>query len=139
MLYHRNRRMRVNESVRSLVRETTLTTNDFVMPIFVMEGEQKEEPIASMPGIFRRSIDLTVRECKELFALGVKSVNLYMKVSENLKDNTGKEAWNKDGLMQKTIREIKNAVPEMIVMPDVALDPLLHLRTRRHYYQRPNR
>ena len=74
-----------------------------------------------MPGIFRRSIDLTVKECKELFSLGVKAVNLYMKVSENLKDNTGKEAWNPNGLMQNTIKAIKDAVPEMIVMPDVAL------------------
>lgn len=123
MLYYRNRRLRVNESIRSLVRETTLSVNDFVMPIFVMEGENQQEAIPSMPGIFRRSIDLTVKECKELFNLGVKSVNLYMKVSEDLKDNTGKEAWNKNGLMQRTIREIKNAVPEMVVMPDVALDP----------------
>ena len=123
IIYSRNRRLRTSASVRALVQETVLTTNDFVMPIFVMEGENLQEPIASMPGIFRRSLDLTVKECKELFSLGVKAVNLYMKVSEDLKDNTGKEAWNKDGLMQRTIREIKNAVPEMIVMPDVALDP----------------
>ncbi|WP_297986595.1 porphobilinogen synthase [uncultured Chryseobacterium sp.] len=123
IIYSRNRRLRTNASVRALVQETVLTTNDFVMPMFVMEGENLQEPIASMPGIFRRSLDLTVKECKELFSLGVKAVNLYMKVSEDLKDNTGKEAWNKDGLMQRTIREIKNAVPEMIVMPDVALDP----------------
>ena len=123
MIYSRNRRLRTNESVRSLVRETVLTTNDFVMPLFVMEGENKAEPIASMPGIFRRSIDLTVKECKELFSLGIKAVNLYMKVSEDLKDNTGKEAWNPNGLMQRAIKEIKNAIPEMVVMPDVALDP----------------
>lgn len=123
MIYSRNRRLRVNESIRSLVRETTLTTNDFVMPIFVMEGENKQEPIPSMPGIFRRSIDLTVKECKDLYALGVKAVNLYMKVGEEVKDNTGKEAWNPNGLMQKTIKAIKDAVPGMIVMPDVALDP----------------
>lgn len=123
LIYSRNRRLRTNESIRSLVRETTLTTSDFVMPMFVMEGENLQEPIPSMPGIFRRSIDLTIKECKELFSLGINAINLYMKVSENLKDNTGKEAWNKDGLMQRTIREIKNAVPEMIVMPDVALDP----------------
>ncbi len=123
LIYSRNRRLRTNESIRSLVRETTLTTSDFVMPMFVMEGENLQEPIPSMPGIFRSSIDLTVKECKELFSLGIKAINLYMKVSENLKDNTGKEAWNKDGLMQRTIREIKNAIPEMIVMPDVALDP----------------
>jgi len=109
--------------MRGLVRECSLSVNDFVMPIFVMEGENKEEAIASMPGIFRRSIDLTVKECKELFSLGVKAVNLYMKVSDDLKDNTGKEAWNKDGLMQNTIKAIKDAVPEMVIMPDVALDP----------------
>lgn len=123
MIHSRNRRLRVNESIRSLVRENVLTTDDFVMPIFVMEGENKQEAIPSMPGIFRRSIDLTVKECKELFSLGVKAVNLYMKVSEDLKDNTGKESWNKNGLMQNTIKAIKDAVPGMIVMPDVALDP----------------
>ncbi|WP_407405555.1 porphobilinogen synthase [Chryseobacterium sp.] len=123
MIYSRNRRLRVNASIRSLVSENTLSTNDFVMPIFVMEGQNKQEPIDSMPGIFRRSIDLTVIECKELFSLGVKAVNLYMKVSDTLKDNTGKEAWNKNGLTQNAIRAIKDAIPEMILMPDVALDP----------------
>ncbi len=119
----RNRRLRTNASIRALVQETVLTTNDFVMPIFVMEGVNKQEAISSMPGIFRRTLDLTVKECQELFSLGVKGVNLYMKVSEDLKDNTGKESWNKNGLMQNTIKAIKDAVPEMIVMPDVALDP----------------
>ena len=88
-----------------------------------MEGQGKQEPIPSMPGIFRRSIDLTIKECQELFKLGIKAVNLYMKVSDHLKDNTGKEAWNPNGLMQQTIGAIKDAVPEMVVMPDVALDP----------------
>ncbi|ROI09132.1 porphobilinogen synthase [Chryseobacterium sp. H3056] len=119
----RNRRLRTTPALRALVQETVLTTNDFVMPIFVMEGSQKQEPISAMPGIFRRSIDLTVQECRELFSLGIKGVNLYMKVSEDLKDNTGKEAWNKNGLMQNTIKAIKDAVPEMVIMPDVALDP----------------
>ena len=123
IIYSRNRRLRVSATLRSLVQETVLTTNDFVMPIFVMEGSGKKEAIATMPGIFRRSLDLTVLECKELFSLGIKAVNLYMKVSENLKDNTGKEAWNANGLMQNTIKAIKDAVPEMIIMPDVALDP----------------
>lgn len=109
--------------VRALVQETTLTVNDLVMPMFVMEGKGEQQPIASMPGIFRRSVDLAVEECKALYSLGVKAVNLYMKVPDDLKDNTGKEAWNKDGLMQRTIREIKAAVPEMVLMPDVALDP----------------
>ncbi|SFI54255.1 porphobilinogen synthase [Halpernia frigidisoli] len=123
IIYSRNRRLRVSATLRSLVQETVLMTNDFVMPIFVMEGSGKKEAISSMPGIFRRSLDLTILECKELFSLGVKAVNLYMKVSENLKDNTGKESWNANGLMQSTIKAIKDAVPEMIIMPDVALDP----------------
>lgn len=123
IIYSRNRRLRTNASIRALVQETALTTNDFVMPVFVMEGENTQEPISSMPGIFRRTLDLTVKECRELYSLGIKGVNLYMKVSENLKDNKGTEAWNANGLMQNTIKAIKDAVPGMVIMPDVALDP----------------
>jgi porphobilinogen synthase len=120
---HRGRRLRTNESIRSLVRETSLSPSDFMFPMFIAEGENLQVEIASMPGIFRRSIDLTVKEIKEIYALGIRAVNIYVKVSEDLKDNTGKEAWNKDGLMQNAIRAIKAACPEMVVMPDVALDP----------------
>ena len=123
MIYSRNRRLRVNESIRSLVRETVLTPSDFVMPMFVMEGNNKKEAISSMPGVFRQSLDLTVQTVKENYDLGIKAVNLYMKVSDNLKDNTGKEAWNPNGLMQTTIKAIKDAVPGVVIMPDVALDP----------------
>ena len=119
----RGRRLRVNESIRSLVRETTLSPSDFMFPMFITEGENYKVEISSMPGIFRRSIDLTVEEAKELFALGIRAVNIYVKVDESLKDNTGKEAWNTNGLMQRAIKSIKAACPEMIVMPDVALDP----------------
>ena len=119
----RGRRLRVNESIRSLVRETTLSPADFMFPMFIAEGENYQSEIPSMPGIYRRSLDLTVAEVKELFALGIRAVNIYVKVDESLKDNTGKEAWNPNGLMQRAIREIKAACPEMIVMPDVALDP----------------
>ena len=119
----RNRRLRINESIRSLVRETTLSPSDFMFPMFIAEGENYQVEIPSMPGIFRRSIDLTVKEVQEIFALGIRAVNLYVKVDESLKDNTGKEAWNPNGLMQKAIKAIKVACPEMIVMPDVALDP----------------
>ena len=119
----RGRRLRVNESIRSLVRETTLSPADFMFPMFIAEGENYQSEIPSMPGIFRRSLDLTVAEVKELFALGIRAVNIYVKVDESLKDNTGKEAWNPNGLMQRAIRDIKAACPEMIVMPDVALDP----------------
>jgi len=120
---HRNRRLRINESIRSLVRETVLTPNDFMFPMFIAEGANVEVPIPSMPGIFRRSIDLTVKEVKELWSLGIKAVNIYVKVDDSLKDNAGEESWNPDGLMQKAIKAIKDAVPGMIVMPDVALDP----------------
>ena len=120
---HRGRRLRQNQSIRSLVTETTLSPSDFMFPMFIAEGENVKVEIPSMPGIFRRSIDLTVEEVKELFALGIRAVNIYVKVDESLKDNTGKEAWNDNGLMQRAIREIKIACPEMIVMPDVALDP----------------
>lgn len=119
----RGRRLRVNESIRSLVRETSLSPSDFMFPMFIAEGENVKVEIPSMPGIFRRSIDLTVEEVKELYDLGILAVNIYVKVNENLKDNTGKEAWNSNGLMQQAIRAIKAACPEMIVMPDVALDP----------------
>ncbi len=119
----RNRRLRTNDSIRSLVRETSLTTNDLVLPMFVMEGQNKKEAISSMPGVFRQTLDLTVQTVKENYELGIKAVNLYMKVSDHLKDNTGKEAWNPNGLMQNTIKAIKDAVPGVVIMPDVALDP----------------
>jgi len=120
---HRGRRLRQNQSIRSLVSETTLSPSDFMFPMFIAEGENVKVEIPSMPGIFRRSIDLTVEEVKELYALGIRAVNIYVKVDESLKDNTGKEAWNPNGLMQQAIKAIKKACPEMIVMPDVALDP----------------
>ena len=120
---HRGRRLRTNESIRSLVRETSLSPSDFMFPMFIAEGQNIQVEIPSMPGIFRRSIDLTVKEVQELFDLGIRAVNIYVKVSEDLKDNTGKEAWNPNGLMQQAIKAIKTDCPEMIVMPDVALDP----------------
>jgi porphobilinogen synthase len=119
----RGRRLRLNESIRSLVSETTLSPADFMFPMFIAAGENVQVEIPSMPGIYRRSIDLTVKEIQEVFDLGIRAVNIYVKVSEDLKDNTGKEAWNLNGLMQQAIRAIKTACPEMIVMPDVALDP----------------
>jgi porphobilinogen synthase len=122
-LQRRNRILRVNNSIRSLVAETVLTPNDFIAPLFIDEGEGIKMEIASMPNYFRMSIDNTVEEVKELYSLGIKSVLLFIKCKDELKDNTGKEAWNKDGLMQRSIKAIKDAVPEMYVMTDVALDP----------------
>ncbi|HEX8462858.1 MAG TPA: porphobilinogen synthase [Segetibacter sp.] len=122
-LQRRNRILRATPSIRSLVAETTLSPNDFIVPLFIDEGENIEIEIASMPNYYRRSIDLTIKEVKELWSLGIKSVLLFIKCKDELKDNTGKEAWNKDGLMQRSIRAIKDAVPGMYVMTDVALDP----------------
>lgn len=119
----RNRRLRTSESMRSLVRETILSPNDFIVPLFVVEGKGVKEEIASMPNYYRLSLDLLEKEAKELWKLGLKSVLLFVKVDDKLKDNSGKEALNPDGLMQRAIKTVKNAVPEMLVMTDVALDP----------------
>ncbi|MGY5851210.1 porphobilinogen synthase [Salegentibacter sp. F14] len=120
---NRNRRLRTNEAVRSLVRETAITPDDFIVPLFVVEGKNIKEEIASMPGYFRMSLDLLKVEAKEIWNLGLKSVLLFVKVPENLKDNSGTEALNVNGLMQRAIQIVKEAVPGMLVMTDVALDP----------------
>jgi porphobilinogen synthase len=122
-LQKRNRILRQSSSIRSLVAETILTPNDFIAPLFIDEGENISVEISSMPNYYRRSLDLTVKEVKELWIIGIKCVLLFIKCKDELKDNTGKEAWNGDGLMQRSIKAIKNAVPEMVVMTDVALDP----------------
>jgi porphobilinogen synthase len=122
-LNHRSRILRQSPAIRSLVAETALTPNDFIAPLFIDEGKNVVYEIPSMPGYYRRSIDETVKEIKELWDLGIKSVLLFIKAPDELKDNTGKESWNPDGLMQRSIMEIKNALPEMVIMTDVALDP----------------
>jgi porphobilinogen synthase len=119
----RNRRLRTNDSIRSLVRETILSPNDFIVPLFVVEGRGIKEEIPSMPNYFRLSLDLLEKEVKELAKLNLKSVLVFVKVPDSLKDNKGTEALNPNGLMQRAVKVIKNAVPEMIVMTDVALDP----------------
>ena len=119
----RNRRLRANEAVRSLVRETIISPNDFLVPLFVVEGKGIKEEIASMPNYFRYSLDLLENEIKELWSLGLKSVLLFVKVPDALKDNAGKEALNPNGLMQRAIKTVKNVCPDMLVMTDVALDP----------------
>lgn len=119
----RNRRLRTSEAIRGLVRETLVTPNDFIVPVFVVEGNNVKEEIASMPNYYRFSLDLLEKEVKELWNLGLKSVLLFVKVPDNLKDNAGTEALNPKGLMQRAIKTVKNATPEMLVMTDVALDP----------------
>ncbi len=122
-LQKRSRILRANTSIRNLVAETVLTPNDFIAPLFIDEGENVKTEISSMPNYYRMSIDNTIKEIKELYSLGVKSILIFVKAKEETKDNTGKEAWNKNGLMQRSIKTIKDAVPEMYVMTDVALDP----------------
>ena len=115
--------MRQSQSVRSLVAETHLTSNDFIVPLFIDEGKNVQTEIASMPNYYRRSLDLTVKEVKDLWSMGLKSVLIFIKCKDELKDNKGTEALNPNGLMQRSIKSIKDAVPEMLVMTDVALDP----------------
>ncbi|PIX09555.1 MAG: porphobilinogen synthase [Flavobacteriaceae bacterium CG_4_8_14_3_um_filter_34_10] len=119
----RNRRLRATESIRSLVRETIISPNDFLVPLFVVEGKGIKEEIASMPNYYRMSLDQITKEVKELWNMGLKSVLLFVKVPDKLKDNKGTEALNPNGLMQRAIKSVKDACPQMLVMTDVALDP----------------
>lgn len=122
-LQRRNRTLRRTDAIRRLVRETTLTPDDFVAPVFVCEGQNIKDPVASMPGYFCYSLDLLLVEVRELYREGIRAINPYERCGEELKDNTGKASWDPDGLMPRCIREIKNAIPEMVIMSDVALDP----------------
>ena len=119
----RNRRLRSSESLRTMLQEFSLNPNDFIVPLFVIDGKQKKEEISSMPGYYRMSIDLLPKHIKNLWSLGLKSVLIFVKVPDDLKDNKGTEALNPDGLMQRAIKTVKDAVPKMVVMTDVALDP----------------
>ena len=120
---NRHRRLRSKKSLRNLVRESTIHPHDFIVPLFLVEGKNVKEEISSMPDYYRYSLDNICKEVKDLWKLGVQAILLFAKVPENLKDNSGKEALNTDGLMQRGIKEIKNVVPEMTIMTDVALDP----------------
>jgi len=122
-LQRRNRILRATPAIRSLVAETILSPNDFIVPLFIIEGENEQSEIASMPNYFRRTLDLTVNEVKELYSMGLRCVLLFVKSRDELKDNRGTEALNTNGLMQRSIKAIKAAVPEMVVMTDIALDP----------------
>lgn len=119
----RNRRLRASTSIRRLVRETVVTPDDFLVPLFVVEGRGIKEEIASMPNYYRLSLDELEREVKDLWQLGLCGVLLFVKVPDGLKDNSGKEALNPEGLMQRAIKAVKNTCPDMLVMTDVALDP----------------
>ena len=119
----RNRRLRTTATIRTLVQENHLSLDDLIVPIFVVEGAKVKEEIPSMPDYYRMSLDILVEEINELWRLGLKSVLLFVKVPDLLKDNKGTEALNPKGLMQLAIQTVKKTCPEMLVMTDVALDP----------------
>ena len=119
----RPRRMREDEFSRRLMRESVLTTNDLIQPVFVMEGNEKTEPVPSMPGVSRMSIDLLVEKCKTFYELGIPAIVLFPVTPLEVKSEGAEEAWNDKGLIPRTIKAIKNAVPDLGVITDVALDP----------------
>jgi porphobilinogen synthase len=119
----RPRRNRKTDAIRRLVRETHLGTGDLIAPLFVKEGTNLREEIKTMPGVYRLSIDELVKECRELYSLGIPCVSLFPAIEEKLKDTRASEAYNPNGLYQRAIKEVKNAIPELMVMTDVALDP----------------
>lgn len=119
----RPRRNRKTDAIRRLVRETHLGPGDLIAPLFVKEGTNLREEIKTMPGVYRFSVDELVKECRELYALGVPCVSLFPAIEEKLKDARASESYNPNGLYQRAIKEVKNAIPELMVMTDVALDP----------------
>jgi len=122
-LIERPRRLRRTEAIRRMVRETRLSVDQLVAPLFVVEGHGVRQEVPSMPGQYRLSIDELVREARELHALGIPAVALFPALDESLKTPDGREALNPDGLYPRAIRAVKEAVPELLVITDVALDP----------------
>ena len=119
----RPRRLRSAPALRNLVRETTLTSDDLIWPVFVRDGEAIEEPIPAMPGVTRRSIDKVVEAAIEAQALGIPAICLFPYTDPALKTEDCAEAWSPDNLVNRAIRAIKSAAPDIAVMTDVALDP----------------
>ena len=122
-LVQRPRRNRKNDSVRRLVRETLLTPSDLILPLFVVEGTDQKIPIQSMPGVFRLSPDLLLEQARSAYILGIPAVALFPVLPESAKDRVATESTNSDGLLQRTVRELKSQIPELTVITDVAMDP----------------
>ncbi len=121
--FTRMRRMRRDDFSRRLMRETQLTPNDLIYPVFVLEGENQREPVISMPGVERLSIDLLLNEAREVHTLGIPAIALFPVTPASAKSDDAREAYNPDGLAQRAARALKEAVPELGVITDVALDP----------------
>ena len=120
---HRPRRMRRDSFSRRLMRETELNASDLIQPVFILEGKNVSEPVSSMPGIHRTSLDLLYAQIERLLKLGVPAIALFPVIDPSLKTEGAEEAWNPDGLVPRAIQEIKSRFPEMGVISDVALDP----------------
>ena len=122
-LFHRPRRLRRTASLRRMVQENQLTVNDLIYPVFVTEGENQQEEIPSMPEIYRYSLDLLLKEIADAASLRINAIALFPLIAKDKKDNQGTESYNPDGLVQRTVRAIKQEMPEITVITDVALDP----------------
>ena len=122
-LVQRPRRNRRSDSVRRLVRETLLTPSDLILPLFVVDGSDQKVPIQSMPGVFRLSPDLLLEQARSAFTLGIPAVALFPALPDSAKDRFATESTNSDGLLQRTVRELKSRIPELTVITDVAMDP----------------
>lgn len=123
MITHRPRRNRKNQVIRNLIQENNVSVNDFIFPLFMIEGTKKKSEVTSMPGIFRFSSDLLLKEIEECMKLGIFSFALFPNISDKLKDKKATESWNKKGLYLKSLNEIKKKFPEAVIMTDVAMDP----------------
>ena len=121
--YTRKRRMRRDDFSRRLMRENTLSASDFIYPMFILDGENRREAVESMPGIERVSIDLLLKQAQEVIDLGIPAIVLFPVVDESGKSDRADEAWNPQGLVQRAIRALKTAQPDLGVITDVALDP----------------
>lgn len=119
----RLRRVRRHDFSRRLVAENQLTVNDLIYPVFVMEGHNKQQEVPSMPGVYRMTIDLLIKEAETIAKLGVPVLSLFPVIEADKKSLHAEEAYNPDGLVQRTVRALKDAVPELGLLTDVALDP----------------
>lgn len=122
-LTHRPRRLRRTETLRRMVREHTLRVEDLIYPLFVMEGDNQKVEVSSMPGCYRYTLDLLLTEVRDAYTLGIGAIALFPLIADSQKDNAGTESYNPNGLIPRAIRAIKQAIPEILVITDVALDP----------------
>lgn len=122
-MLHRPRRNRKSQAIRNLVQENTVLASDLIFPLFLIDGKNKKSEVKSMPGIFRFSEDLLLKEIESCMKLGIGTFALFPNIEEKLKDKTASESWNKKGIYLKAVREIKKRFPEAMIMTDVAMDP----------------